>query len=217
MFTLTLASLFSGFMTRRFDRTKLWIFGGIGLFAVASLFLTGLNPGSTMRNWLPLVCGAAFGAGISLQLSATVVSNVGRNAILQPDGKICILDWGCAGCYPLFFDLYPVTCNESSEPALLTPLLQQLSCLKTSFAKELELLRQVQRANTVFSRSLLLSIRLPDARLTIRPGLPKTNKNSGHSMASIHSPNHTGPREFDLRGVPTQNAKRPPTATIIIS
>ncbi|MCJ1399198.1 hypothetical protein MMC11_002400 [Xylographa trunciseda] len=78
---------------------------------------------------------------------------IGRNAILQPDGTICILDWGCAGCYPLFFDLYLVISNESSDPALLTPLLQQLSCLRTKFAKELDLLRRVQRANTVFSRA----------------------------------------------------------------
>ncbi|KAI4150813.1 MAG: hypothetical protein LQ340_003883 [Diploschistes diacapsis] len=51
---------------------------------------------------------------------------IGRNAILQSDGTIWILDWGCAGCYPIFFDLYVMIYNESFDPVLITPLIQQL-------------------------------------------------------------------------------------------
>lgn len=76
----------------------------------------------------------------------------GRNAILQTDGTLCILDWGCAGFYPLFFDLYLVMSNENVDPALLTLLLQELIGLKTCFSKELELLHRVQRANTLSPR-----------------------------------------------------------------
>jgi len=76
----------------------------------------------------------------------------GRNAVLQKDGILCIIDWGCAGFYPFFFDLYQVMSNESRDPALLTPLLDRLVDLRTAYAKELHLLRRVQRANATISR-----------------------------------------------------------------
>lgn len=86
---------------------------------------------------------------------------VGRNVMLQPDGALCILDWGCAGLYPLFFDLYSIVSNENFDPSMLTPLLQRLTGLRIKYAQKLELLRRIQRANTVSSRFVLLSIWFP--------------------------------------------------------
>ena len=86
---------------------------------------------------------------------------VGRNVMLQPDGALCILDWGCAGLYPLFFDLYSIVSNENFDPSMLTPLLQRLTGLRIKYAQELGLLRRIQRANTVSSRFVLLSIWFP--------------------------------------------------------
>lgn len=77
---------------------------------------------------------------------------VGRNAVLQDNGVLYIIDWGCAGFYPFFFDLYLLMSNESRDPALLTSLLELLVGFRRTHAQELQLLQRVQRANSAISR-----------------------------------------------------------------
>ena len=80
------------------------------------------------------------------------VDFVGRNIVLQKSGELYVFDWGFAGFYPRLFNLYLIVSNESRDPALLGPILEHFVELKAVHARELELLRRVQRTNAAVSR-----------------------------------------------------------------
>ena len=77
-----------------------------------------------------------------------------RNMILEENDSICLLDWGCAGMYPRYFEIATLSWLNPYDESYEKPLLQATTALLGLTAKEkdsIALLEIARAANLIYT------------------------------------------------------------------
>ncbi|KAL5357333.1 kinase-like domain-containing protein [Aspergillus floccosus] len=73
-----------------------------------------------------------------------------RNIVLEPDGSLCLVDWGFAGFYPRIFEFAAISYVVQNDAAFKDPITRELTTLLSLTDKEkqdIDRLRAVRSAN----------------------------------------------------------------------
>ncbi|GES64912.1 hypothetical protein ATEIFO6365_0009040700 [Aspergillus terreus] len=84
-----------------------------------------------------------------------------RNIILEPDGSLCLVDWGFAGFYPRIFELAAISYVVQNDAAFKDPIIHEFTTLLSLTDKEKQ---DIDRFRAVRSTNLRWSFR--DRRTT---------------------------------------------------
>ncbi|OBT45920.1 hypothetical protein VE00_04191 [Pseudogymnoascus sp. WSF 3629] len=75
-----------------------------------------------------------------------------RNMILKDDNTISLIDWGCAGLYPRFYETLTIPCLSPRDALYQNPLIEATNTLLSLTDEEKRLARLVQIARSVSLR-----------------------------------------------------------------